>query len=130
MDNIDKTKTNNETLSRRKALSRIGLFVAAAYSIPAFTTLSMARASSGTSGTSTSDGASSSGASSGASSSGASSGSSDVSGASLSITSEVEDLCGEDGDLANAEDVQCLVDNGVILPEDFVVPEGVILPVL
>ena len=42
MDKIENTETTEGTLSRRKALGRIGLLAAAAYTVPAFTTLSMA----------------------------------------------------------------------------------------
>lgn len=49
---MKKSNTNEQVLSRRKALGRIGLFATAAYTVPAFATLSMAHASSGASGTS------------------------------------------------------------------------------
>lgn len=45
MDKIENSEVNNKTLSRRKALARIGLFAAVAYTVPAFTTLSIAHAS-------------------------------------------------------------------------------------
>ena len=71
---------SSEPLSRRKLLGRIGVLAAVGYTVPAFTTLSMAQAGSSASAGASSGGASSSGASvSGASSSGAS-----VSGASAS----------------------------------------------
>ena len=52
------TKTSDQ-LSRRKLLGRIGLLAAASYSVPAFTTLSMAQAGSGASGGGDSNGGSS-----------------------------------------------------------------------
>lgn len=122
---MKKSDTNEQVLSRRKALGRIGLFATAAYTVPAFATLSMAHASSGASSTS-----SASVSTSGASVSGPS-----VSGPSISVPSSVEALCSEGelatvaGDLTNPQYVQCLVDNGVDLGVDFVLPEGVILPI-
>ena len=90
---------NPKELSRRKMLARIGTLAAAAYTVPAFTTMSMAHASDGGSAASANSSASSpsepsepseaSGASS--SSSGASSSSS-----SASLPSNSED-CLEDG---------------------------------
>ena len=97
---------SNETLSRRKALGRLGMFAAAAYTVPALTTLSMAHAS-GTSGASK---ASASGASaSGASASGAS-----ASAASAPSTpSGAEAICGPANPGDTAYD-QCLIDNGLV----------------
>ena len=114
---MTKTTKSEAVLSRRKMLGRIGILAAAGYSVPAFTTLSMAHAS-GTSGASTS-GASASGAStSGASTSGASTSGASTSGASTSApstsapsASAVEAACGP----ANPGDTtydQCLIDNG------------------
>jgi len=109
---MTKTTKSEAVLSRRKMLGRIGILAAAGYSVPAFTTLSMAHAS-GTSGASTS-GASTSGAStSGASTSGASTSGASTSAPSTSApsASAVEAACGP----ANPGDTgydQCLVDNG------------------
>ncbi len=89
---MTKTTKSEAVLSRRKMLGRIGILAAAGYSVPAFTTLSMAHAS-GTSGASTS------GASTSAPSTSAPS------------ASAVEAACGP----ANPGDTgydQCLVDNG------------------
>lgn len=55
---MKKSDATEQVLTRRKALGRIGLFATAAYTVPAFATLSMAHASSGAS--SASDGASAS----------------------------------------------------------------------
>lgn len=127
---MKKSDTNEQVLSRRKALGRIGLFATAAYTVPAFATLSMAHASSGASSTS-----SASVSTSGASVSGPSVSGPSVSGPSISVPSSVEALCSEGelatvaGDLTNPQYVQCLVDNGVDLGVDFVLPEGVILPI-
>ena len=107
MDNSEKT------LSRRKALGRIGLFATAAYTIPAFTTLSMAHASSGSSAAS---GEASS--TSGPSVSGSSGPSvSDASGPSISVPSDVEATCNPDGDLdpTDPDYLVCLAANGVQL---------------
>jgi len=109
---MTKTTKSEAVLSRRKMLGRIGILAAAGYSVPAFTTLSMAHAS-GTSGASTS-GASASGAStSGASTSGASTSGASTSAPSTSApsASAVEAACGP----ANPGDTtydQCLIDNG------------------
>ena len=109
---MTKTTKSEAVLSRRKMLGRIGILAAAGYSVPAFTTLSMAHAS-GTSGASTS-GASTSGAStSGASTSGASTSGASTSAPSTSApsASAVEAACGP----ANPGDTtydQCLIDNG------------------
>ncbi len=89
MDNSEKT------LSRRKALGRIGLFATAAYTVPAFATLSMAHASSG---------ASSASAASEASEASTASGPSDA-----PADADVTAACGapdSDGYAA------CLIDNG------------------
>jgi len=64
-----------KNLSRRKAISRIGALALGAYAAPSFTTLSVARASGGSAGSSNS-GRSAASASSGSSGSSASSGSS------------------------------------------------------
>lgn len=113
---MEKKKTAEQTLSRRKALGRIGLFATAAYTVPAFATLSMARASSGTSEVSD----------------GALSDTSDVSepsensGVSAASNCEAFDASAEE-DLADAEYVQCMVDGGLELPADFTYPTGVTL---
>ena len=109
MDNTDKTE---KTLSRRKALARIGLFATAAYTIPAFATLSMAQANSGASEASSSSEASDPSEPSEASAP------SEASGPSISIPSEVEALCveaGVEGGLTNADYVACLIENGEAL---------------
>lgn len=128
---MKKSETSEQVITRRKALGRIGLFATAAYTVPAFATLSMAHASSNASSTSSaSDGTSDASGSSDAS---GTSGASDTSGPSISVPSDVEALCSEGelasvaGDLTNPEYVQCLIDNGVDLGEGFVLPDGVTL---
>ena len=120
---MKKTDAPEQVITRRKALGRIGLFATAAYTVPAFATLSMAHASSGAS--SASDGASdgASGASDGASgatssqseSNSAPSAQSDVSTPSTPSPSDVEKACGvENLDTSTAEGKAyelCLIDN-------------------
>jgi hypothetical protein len=130
---MKKSDATEQVITRRKALGRIGLFATAAYTVPAFATLSMAHASSGasTASGSTSDTSGSSG--SGPSGSGPSVSGPSVSGPSISVPSDVEALCSEGdlasvaGDLTNPDYVQCLIDNGVDLGEGFVLPLGVTL---
>ncbi len=120
------TKTNEDKtiVSRRKALGRLGLLAATAYTVPALTTLSMAHAKSGSSGPSSSGPSSSGPSSSGPSVSGPSSSGPSVSGPSVSgpsssgpstITSPSRalEMCGEPnpGDAAYE---QCLIDNGLV----------------
>jgi hypothetical protein len=113
---MKKSDASEQVITRRKALGRIGLFATAAYTVPAFATLSMAHASSGASGTSNaSDGTSA------ASEASAASVASVASGPSISIPSDVETLCSQNGvtaDLGNADYVQCLIDNGDLLTAD------------
>ena len=111
---MEKSDATEQVISRRKALGRIGLFATAAYTVPAFATLSMAHASSGASGAS--NGTST--ASSGTSVASVASTASVASGPSISIPSDVEALCSGNGvtaDLGNADYVQCLIDNGDLL---------------
>ena len=111
---MKKSDTSEQVISRRKALGRIGLFATAAYTVPAFATLSMAHASSGASSASSGASSGTSGASSGAS--GASSGTSAASTPSAASPSDVEETCGaEDLDTTTQEGAdyaQCLIDNG------------------
>jgi len=111
------TKTSNsDPLSRRKLLGRIGILAAAGYTIPAFTTLSMAQAGSGASGGGD-GGSSNSSSASAASEPSEASAPSDSSGPSGSDDS-VGDSTGTSADLCGPENlddpayVQCLVDNG------------------
>ena len=114
---------DEQQISRRKALGRIGLLATAAYTVPAFATLSMAQAASGNSDASDSSDASE--ASDGSDASDAS----DVSDASgVSAASNCETL--DASAAANLEDpgyVQCMVDNNFELPADFTYPAGVTL---
>ena len=103
---------NNDPLSRRKLLGRIGLLAAAGYSIPAFTTLSMAQAGSGSSGASGGSAPSEASAPSEPSEPSAASDPSTPSGPS---GSEAEDVCGSK-DPNDAEYLQCLDDNGFDAP--------------
>jgi len=106
---------NNNPLSRRKMLGRIGLLAAASYSVPALTTLSVARASGNSSASAS--GASSSGASSsGASSSGASGAGMDTGGGAATPATNAAGMtaleaCGPEN-LNDPVYLQCLVDNG------------------
>ena len=108
---------DEQQISRRKALGRIGLLATAAYTVPAFATLSMAQAASGNSDAS--DGSDASDASDG-------SDASDASGVSAASNCETLDASAA----ANLEDpgyVQCMVDNNFELPADFTYPAGVTL---
>jgi len=100
---MKKPAAPEQVLSRRKALGRIGLFATAAYTVPAFATLSMAHASSGASDASDASDASEA------------SGSSDASTPSAASPSDVERACGtEPLDASSAEGVtyaQCVIDN-------------------
>lgn len=111
----ENTKTP-EALSRRKALRRIGAFAAGAYAVPAFTTLSMARASSAPSAASEP---------SAPSEASAPSQPSKVSEPSLPSTpspSDIRETCGAE-DLSDATYAQCVIDNGGTLPADSVITE-------
>ena len=91
---MTKTTKSEAVLSRRKMLGRIGILAAVGYTVPAFTTLSMAHASGASAGGSTGSGASTSTPST-----------------STPSASAVEATCGP----ANPGDPdydQCLVDNG------------------
>jgi len=106
---MKKSDTSEQVISRRKALGRIGLFATAAYTVPAFATLSMAHASSGVSEASEASEPSEASEASDAST---------ASGPSISIPSNVEAVCTGNGltaDLADPEYVQCLIDNGELL---------------
>ena len=93
---MKKSDATEQVLTRRKALGRIGLFATAAYTVPAFATLSMAHASSGASDASD------------ASDSSAASDASDASTASDPSAAEVEAVCGLPGDEGYEA---CLLDN-------------------
>ena len=111
---------DEQQISRRKALGRIGLLATAAYTVPAFATLSMAQAASGNSDASDSSDASE--ASDGSDASDVS----DASGVSAASNCETLDASAA----ANLEDpgyVQCMVDNNFELPADFTYPAGVTL---
>jgi len=113
---MKKPAAPEQVLSRRKALGRIGLFATAAYTVPAFATLSMAHASSGVSNAS--DGSSDASEASEASEA---STPSVASGPSISIPSAVEATCSQDGvtaDLTNPDYVRCLIDNSDLLSEE------------
>jgi predicted metal-binding membrane protein len=103
---MKKSDATEQVITRRKALGRIGLFATAAYTVPAFATLSMAHASSGASGTSTASEASTSSDASDASDASAASEASTASGPSAS---GVEATCGLPGD--EGYDA-CLIENG------------------
>ena len=112
---MKKSETSEQVITRRKALGRIGLFATAAYTVPAFATLSMAHASSNASSTSSaSDGTSDASGTSGSSDTSAPS---VASGPSISIPSAAELACDKNGfgvvgnDLTNEEYVQCLINN-------------------
>ena len=125
---MKKPDTSEQVLSRRKALGRIGLFATAAYTIPAFTTISMVHASSGASSGASSD---TSGASSGTSAASEPSPASEPSvcsepsgGSEPGVCSEpsgpspseVEKVCGvenlDTSTTEGAEYEQCLISNG------------------
>jgi len=102
---MTKSSKTDALVSRRKMLGRIGILAAVGYTVPAFTTLSMAQAGSSASagGSAASSGASASGASnSGASNSGASNSTPSNSAPSVSVVSipsgvdatAVETACG------------------------------------
>lgn len=98
--------TKTDALSRRKLLGRIGVLAAASYTVPAFTTLSMAQAGSGASGGSSNS--SDASEASEPSNSGPS-----TSGPSTTIPTPDEGPCGP----ANPGDAtydQCLIDNGLV----------------
>ena len=105
---MKKSDNSEQVISRRKALGRIGLFATAAYTVPAFATLSMAHASSNASSSSDASGSSNSSSSSDASSS---SNASTPSGAS---SSDVEEVCGVENPDATPEEAavytQCVID--------------------
>jgi len=104
-------KTNNEadasTMTRRKALSRLGGVAFMAYSIPALTTLSVAHASSGASNSSNASEASEASEASTASEASSSSGPSKSSGSSAGL-----DSCGAEN-LTDPDYVDCQADNGL-----------------
>ena len=111
---------SEKTLSRRAALLRIGALAGAAYTVPAFTTVSMAHAS-GASGSSASSASSESSASSQSSPSSQSSASSAASQSSASsgvsrpsgpVADPVVNQCFESTN-TDASFNQCLTDNGV-----------------
>lgn len=104
---MKKSDATEQVISRRKALGRIGLFATAAYTVPAFATLSMVHASS-SGASSASDGASGA-TSSQSESNSAPSAQSDVSTPSDPSPSDVEETCGSPED---AGYLQCLKDNG------------------
>ncbi len=104
--------TKTEALSRRKLLGRIGVLAAASYSIPAFTTLSVAQAGSGASG-----GGGSAPSAESAPSNGPSNGPS-VAPAGTGAPAQTDttgptalDVCGPEN-LNDAAYLQCLVTNG------------------
>ncbi len=112
---MKKSDTSEQGISRRKAIGRIGLLATAAYTVPAFATLSMAHASGSSGVSSASNGTSTPSI---ASTPSAPSTPSVASGPSISIPSGVEALCSQNGvtaDLANPEYVQCLIDNSSLL---------------
>lgn len=106
---MTKTDKSETALSRRKMLGRIGLLAVAGYSVPAFTTLSMAQAGSGASG-----GGNSGASTSGASTSGASTSGASASGASTSGPSGTTpaDVCGPEN-VGDPIYDQCVIDNGL-----------------
>lgn len=110
MTNEDKT-----VLTRRKALTRLGVFAVAAYTIPAVTTLSMAHASSGGSAASAASGGSSNSGNSGPSDASDPSAGSDPSTASTASgvddDDDPSDVCGPEN-LDDPDYVTCLEDNG------------------
>jgi hypothetical protein len=117
---MKKSDSTEQVITRRKALGRIGLFATAAYTVPAFATLSMAHANSGASNASNGTSAASDGTST-ASEASVASVASVASGPSISIPSDVEALCSENditADLGNAEYVQCLINNGELLTSE------------
>ncbi len=108
-------------LSRRKMLTRTGLVAAAAYTVPAFTTLSVAQADDGASGSSndsssndsSSNDSSNDSGSSSASAASAPSGPSDTSTPTDSVGGTAAlDLCGPEN-LNDPTYLQCLIDNGL-----------------
>lgn len=104
---MKKSDTSEQVISRRKALGRIGLFATAAYTVPAFTTLSMAHASSNAS------------SSSDASTPSDASGSSAASTPSGASSSDIGKVCGVENLDATPEGAlyaQCLIDNGFVQP--------------
>jgi|LGOV01.1.fsa_nt_gb hypothetical protein len=122
---MKKSDTSEQVISRRKALGRIGLFATAAYTVPAFATLSMAHASSGASGSSDSSGSSDPSITSDpsvaseasvASDPSVASAASPASGPSAPSPSDVEKACGVenlDADTPEGADyAECLITNG------------------
>ncbi|MCK4861859.1 MAG: hypothetical protein KAS85_08130 [Rhodobacteraceae bacterium] len=115
---MKKSDATEQVITRRKALGRIGLFATAAYTVPAFATLSMAHASSNASSTSSASG------NSDASDASDASDPSVASGPSISIPSAAELACDKTGrgivgnDLTDSDYVQCLIDNSDLLSAD------------
>ncbi len=115
-------KTEKDTLSRRKMLTRIGLLAATSYTVPALTTLSMAQAGSGASSSTGGGGGSSSASvpsapSAPSSASTPSVGSDDTGGTgggggtTGTDPAVIEATCGPEN-LDDPNYLQCLIDNG------------------